>query len=87
MRFVKSAQSLGFSLDEVSELLHLEDGTHCEQAKNLAEHKLGDVREKLAHLARMEAALADLVSACNTNKNNVTCPLIASLQGENHRQR
>ncbi|MDD3577045.1 MAG: MerR family transcriptional regulator, partial [Halothiobacillus sp.] len=40
VRFVKSAQRLGFSLDEIAELLHLEDGTHCEQASRLAEHKL-----------------------------------------------
>ena len=41
MRFVKSAQRLGFSLDEIAELLRLEDGTHCEEASSLAEHKLG----------------------------------------------
>ena len=45
VRFVKSAQRLGFSLDEIAELLRLEDGTHCEEASSLAEHKLKDVRE------------------------------------------
>jgi MerR family mercuric resistance operon transcriptional regulator len=40
VRFVKSAQRLGFSLDEIAELLRLEDGTHCEEASSLAEHKL-----------------------------------------------
>ncbi|MGV4247992.1 MerR family DNA-binding protein, partial [Citrobacter freundii] len=44
VRFVKSAQRLGFSLDEIAELLRLEDGTHCEEASGLAEHKLKDVR-------------------------------------------
>ena len=44
VRFVKSAQRLGFSLDEIAELLRLEDGTHCEEASSLAEHKLKDVR-------------------------------------------
>jgi MerR family mercuric resistance operon transcriptional regulator len=43
VRFVKSAQRLGFSLDEIAELLRLEDGTHCEEASSLAEHKLKDV--------------------------------------------
>lgn len=46
VRFVKSAQRLGFSLDEIAELLRLDDGTHCEEASSLAEHKLQDVREK-----------------------------------------
>ncbi len=54
LRFVKSAQRLGFSLDEIAELLRLEDGTHCEEASNLAEHKLEDVRARLADLTRME---------------------------------
>ncbi|MCC7845776.1 Hg(II)-responsive transcriptional regulator, partial [Klebsiella pneumoniae] len=64
VRFVKSAQRLGFSLDEIAELLRLEDGTHCEEASGLAEHKLKDVREKMADLARMEAVLSELVCAC-----------------------
>lgn len=81
VRFVKAAQRLGFSLDEIAELLRLEDGTHCEEAGTLAEHKLKDVREKLADLRRMEAALSELVRFCHARKGNVSCPLIASLQG------
>jgi MerR family mercuric resistance operon transcriptional regulator len=80
VQFVKSAQRLGFSLDEIVELLRLEDGTHCDEASHLAEHKLKDVREKLANLKRMETALAGLVRACHSRKGSVSCPLIASLQ-------
>ena len=82
VRFVKSAQRLGFSLEEIAELLRLEDGAHCEEASSLAEHKLKDVREKMANLARMEAVLSELVCACHARKGNVSCPLIASLQGK-----
>lgn len=82
VRFVKLAQRLGFSLNEVAELLQLEDGTHCEEARRLAEHKLLDVREKLADLVRMESVLSELVRACHAQKGNVSCPLIATLQGE-----
>ena len=82
VRFVKSAQRRGFSLDEIAELLRLDDGTHCDEASRLAEHKLQDVREKMADLARMEAVLSELVCACHARKGNVSCPLIASLQGE-----
>lgn len=81
VHFIKSAQRLGFSLDEIADLLRLEDGTHCEEAGLLAEHKLKDVREKLADLTRMEDALSQLVSACHARKGNVSCPLIASLRG------
>ena len=58
------------------------NGTHCEEASSLAEHKLKDVRERMADLARMEAVLSDLVCACHARKGNVSCPLIASLQGK-----
>ncbi len=81
--FVKSAQRLGFSLDEIAELLRLEDGTHCDEASNLAEHKLKDVREKLADLKQLEAALSGLVHACHARKGSISCPLIASLQAGN----
>lgn len=82
VKFVKSAQRLGFSLDEIAELLLLDDGTHCAEASTLAEHKLQDVREKMADLARMEAVLSDLVCACHARQGNVSCPLITSLQGK-----
>jgi MerR family mercuric resistance operon transcriptional regulator len=81
VQFVKTAQRLGFSLDEIAELLKLEDGTHCDEAAAQAEQKLEDVREKLANLKRMENALAALVKSCHSRKGNVSCPLIASLHG------
>lgn len=81
VRFVKSAQRLGFSLDEIAELLKLDDGTHCDEVSLLADHKLQDVRKKMADLARMETVLSELVCACHDRKGSVYCPLIASLQG------
>ncbi|STX11273.1 mercuric resistance operon regulatory protein [Klebsiella pneumoniae] len=75
VKFVKSAQRLGFSLDEIAELLRLDDGTHCEEASSLAEHKLKDVREKMADLARMETVLSELVCACHARKGNVSWPV------------
>lgn len=64
VKFVKSAQRLGFSLDEIFELLKLEDGTHCSEAAELAAMRLADVRARLADLTRMEAALSKLVTDC-----------------------
>ena len=80
VRFVKSAQRLGFSLDEVAELLKLEDGTHCDEAREQAERKLADVRIKLADLRRIERALAELVERCCAATGQVRCPLIEALQ-------
>ena len=58
------------------------DTQRPELERLLAEHKLKDVRERMADLARMEAVLSDLVCACHARKGNVSCPLIASLQGK-----
>ncbi|HXG27639.1 MAG TPA: Hg(II)-responsive transcriptional regulator [Nevskiales bacterium] len=83
LRFIRQAQELGFSLDEIGELLKLEDGTHCREARTLGEHRLTDVRRKLADLRRIESALAALVDRCRRVKGRVRCPLIASLgQGD-----
>jgi MerR family mercuric resistance operon transcriptional regulator len=79
VQFVKSAQRLGFSLDEISRLLLLDDGTHCDEARELGEKKLANVRGKLADLQRIEAVLASLVERCRTTQGKISCPLIASL--------
>ncbi len=80
VRFIKSAQRLGFSLEEIGELLKLEDGARCSEARQLAEQKLVDVRQKLSDLQRIESVLAGLVARCSAVRGRVSCPLIASLQ-------
>ncbi|MDG0854448.1 Hg(II)-responsive transcriptional regulator [Roseateles puraquae] len=80
VKFVKSAQRLGFSLDEIFELLKLEDGTHCSEAAELAAMRLADVRARLADLTRMEAALSKLVTDCCADRGQVSCPLIDALR-------
>ncbi len=80
LHFIKAAQRLGFSLDEVAELLRLDDGRSCGQARQSAEHKLADVRARLADLHKVEQALEDLVGRCTAARGRVRCPLIAALQ-------
>lgn len=81
LRFIRQAQDLGFSLDEVGELLKLEDGAHCREARTLGEHRLADVRRKLADLRRIESALVALVDRCASVRGRLRCPLIAELSG------
>jgi MerR family mercuric resistance operon transcriptional regulator len=80
VRFIKSAQRLGFSLNEIANLLKLEDGSHCTEARERAERKLTDVRAKLADLQRIETVLEELVQRCCAARGKVRCPMIQALQ-------
>jgi len=77
--FIRHAQSLGFSLDEIAELLRLDDGTHCREARRVGERRLADVRRRLADLHRIELALAALVKRCASVSGRLQCPLIEEL--------
>lgn len=79
IRFIKAAQRLGFSLDDVEELLRLEDGTHCSQARRLAERKLTEIRSRIDDLRHIESALDEMVGRCRASRGKVSCPLIASV--------
>jgi len=79
VRFIKSAQRLGFSLDEIADLLQLDDGSHCTEAREQAEHKLADVQARIVDLQRIEGALHGLVERCGTASGQVQCPLITAL--------
>lgn len=81
LHFIKSAQRLGFSLGEIAELLQLDDGASCAQARTKAESKLADVRARLGDLLRMETALAGLIQLCGASRGTVRCPLIDALTG------
>lgn len=82
IRFIKSAQALGFTLDEIGLLLQLEDGTHCTAAGAIAEQKLAEVRARLKSLRRIEKALKGLIKQCHARRGKLSCPLIAALHGD-----
>ena len=79
VRFIKSAQRLGFSLEEVLQLLRLDDGMQCSAAAQLASRHLVDVSARLQDLNRIEAALTTLLRRCAHHRGEVVCPLIAAL--------
>lgn len=79
LRFIKAAQKVGFSLDEIGILLQLDDGSGCAQARKLALHKLVEVRARIDSLGRLERVLSELVGRCESSRGRVACPLIAAL--------
>jgi MerR family mercuric resistance operon transcriptional regulator len=79
LRFIRRAQSLGFTLADIQALLSLDGGRNCAAAREIGQHKLAEVRDRLQALRVLEAALAELVTRCSTARGKVACPLIASL--------
>jgi MerR family mercuric resistance operon transcriptional regulator len=79
LRFIKRAQNLGFTLDEVRGLLTLEDGQSCRETRVLAEKKLAVIENRLTDLARMRKLLRALIAECESGKRPRSCPIIATL--------
>ena len=82
LHFIKRAQALGFSLDEVKLLLNLSVGEHCAETRTLAEQKMRIVKKKISDLRSMQAALDKLIHACGTGKKGLGCPIIDALARE-----
>lgn len=80
LRFIKIAQGLGFTLEEVADLIKLDDGLHCRAAHDIASRKLEDVRARLRDLRAIETVLARLVRQCETRRGAIRCPLMQALQ-------
>jgi MerR family mercuric resistance operon transcriptional regulator len=79
IHFIKRAQELGFSLDEITELLGLEDGSHRSTIRRIASDRLAQIEAKLLDLTRMKRTLKHLVAECEHTRGDLPCPIIASL--------
>jgi MerR family transcriptional regulator, mercuric resistance operon regulatory protein len=78
LRFVRRAQQLGFSLEDIRALLEL-SSSDCKQVGKLAAEKLNLVHAKLRQLRRMESILSKTVEQCARRKGNQPCPIIETL--------
>lgn len=79
VRFIKRAQMLGFTLDEIASLLELDEAHACAETRGLAAHKLEVIESKLADLKAMRKALTALLRECDTGASKGTCPIIHAL--------
>ncbi len=81
VRFVKGAQRLGFSLEEIDSLLELANGgpRNCDAAKAMASEKVAQLEAKIASLAAMAASLQQLAVTCDRIPGMRECPLLESL--------
>jgi len=78
VRFIKRAQGLGFTLEEVTGLLRLDAAGACADTRELAAHKLALIEGKMSELGAMRAGLAALVAKCD-KRGNRACPIIQML--------
>lgn len=76
--FIKRAQDIGFSLDEIKDLLRLERTPDCRDARNIAERKLSMVQKRIADLQRVRRVLATLIAECDAGGER-RCPIIDCL--------
>jgi MerR family mercuric resistance operon transcriptional regulator len=78
LRFIRRAQQLGFSLEDIRELLAL-SSADCERVEKLAAEKLNQVNTKLRQLRRIRSVLAKTIEQCAGRKGNQPCPIIETL--------
>ncbi len=81
LKFIRSAQTAGFTLEQIKELLSLDAGEDRARARVLAAKRLAALDRTIADLDDARAALRRLASACAA-KDSGPCPIIAAFQGE-----
>ncbi len=79
VRFIKRAQVLGFTLNEIDALLRLEISANCADIHDIAVRKLEVIDSKIADLNSMRSALAGLVNQCELGNQEGDCPIIQTL--------
>lgn len=85
IRTIRRAQTLGFSLREARELLALGErqAEACAKVRERASVKLGEVREKIERLRRIERALDSLIAACPSGGEDLAdCPILQALDSD-----
>ena len=82
VRFIKRAQVLGFTLEEVGSLLDLDEACACVETRELAAHKLQVIEDKLADLKAIRKALTALLRQCETGATQGNCPIIHALAAD-----
>ncbi len=89
LRFVKNAQTLGFTLHEIAELLNLRVSSvaRCGVVQRKAQAKLGQVEAKVRDLRALAQALQGLIQTCRAGQPTDRCPILKSLENAPTTQR
>lgn len=79
LRFIRRAQELGFTLDEIAELLKLQDGADRRAIRRIARARLEQVESRVADLQRMRRALQHVIDDCEHAPGAPRCPIIEAI--------
>ena len=79
LRFIRRAQAMGFTLDEVGRLVRLRVPCACHATREMAAAKLQSIDERIRELRQLRRELAQLVAVCDANPEDVRCPIIDRL--------
>jgi MerR family mercuric resistance operon transcriptional regulator len=80
IRFIKRAQALGFTLEELAGLLRLNNTDACAKTRDLAAQKVASIEQKLSQLQTMRDALVKLVHQCDKKLKSSPYPIIQILE-------
>tara|TARA_R110000764_G_scaffold34761_5_gene77574 strand:+ start:28051 stop:28440 length:390 start_codon:yes stop_codon:yes gene_type:complete len=80
LRFIHSARQLGFSMEQVAQLLALwqDRSRSSSEVKLLAQQHLQELKQKIVDLQAMRDTLAELARSCQGD-DRPDCPIINSL--------
>jgi MerR family mercuric resistance operon transcriptional regulator len=79
LRFIRSAQGAGFTLDEIAELLALDSSNDRARARALAAGRIAALDARIAELEQARSALTRLADSCAAGKCG-PCPIIAAFE-------
>jgi MerR family mercuric resistance operon transcriptional regulator len=74
LRFIRSAQASGFTLEEIKELLTLDGRRNRKRAREIVYDRVKGLDEKIAVMVAAREALLDLARRCKSGKG--PCPII-----------
>ena len=79
LKFIRSAQASGFTLEEISELLALEESDDRARVRTLARQRIDALDEKITQMTQTRAALARLAEQCAASDKG-PCPILAAFE-------
>jgi DNA-binding transcriptional MerR regulator len=87
LRFIRTAQATGFSLEDVRALLSLthSDETPCDDILTLTRQRLAEVRQRIKELRHVEKVLARSLDGCCSGRSPDLCEELTRLKGPNGR--